>query len=129
MSTLTPVTVRTPQQPRTIPDVSIMHNGHGDVGEQFNEAVRYGAATLGFKQPETTLTQRQPAIQPISGVVVAPGIMVSAAEYQERYGGIDLEGLRQRMNPAVYKAFVRFIGSIPGREDLDVTIISDIPED
>lgn len=127
MSTLTPVTVRTPQQPRTMPDVSIMHNG--DVGEQFNEAVRYGAATLGFNQPKTTLTQCQPAIQPISGVFIAPGIVVTAAEYQERYGGLDLESLRQRMTPAVYKAFVRYIGAIPGRKDLDVSIIIDIPDD
>ena len=114
---------------RTIPSVSITPDDNGDVWAQFSEAVKYGAETLGFKQPNTEVGERQPVIQAISGVVVAPGIMVSAAEYQERYGGIDLEALRKRMKPAVYRAFVRYIGSVRGGEDLDVTTISDIPDD
>jgi hypothetical protein len=60
--------------------------------------------------------------------VVAPGILVRGDEFEERYGGIDLEGLRGRMTPALFKAFVRHIGSIPGRPDLDVDKISAIPE-
>ncbi|MCJ7510611.1 MAG: hypothetical protein MUP14_06970 [Dehalococcoidia bacterium] len=59
---------------------------------------------------------------------MAPGIMVRADEFEERYGGIDLQGLRSRMTPAIFKVFVRHIGSIPGRPDLDVDEISAIPE-
>jgi len=59
---------------------------------------------------------------------VAPGILVRAHEFEERYGGIDLGALRSRMTPAIFKAFVRHIGSVPGRPDLDVDEISAIPE-
>jgi hypothetical protein len=55
---------------------------------------------------------------------VAPGVAVDSDEYEKRYGALDLEGLRNRMSPELFKAFVRHIGSIPGHPDLDVSEIS-----
>jgi hypothetical protein len=117
-----------PQEPRSIPNVSVVLNEQNDVWDQFSDAVRYDAATLGFTQPNTDVRERRPILQTVGGVVVAPGIIVTVGEYEERYGGIDLGELRGRMTPGVYKAFVRYIGSIRGREDLDVNVITEIPD-
>ena len=124
--------IRISEEPRTAPSVSIRLQPlrHDDVWKQFSEAVQHGAATLGFEQPDTDVREHQPTPRlVVDTVIVAPGVIVSASEYQERYGGIDLEALRRRMAPAVYKAFVRYIGSVRGREDLDVDAISDIPDE
>lgn len=55
-------------------------------------------------------------------VVVAPGIMVSPQEYEQRYQGIDLTSIRQRMPPDLFRDFVRYIGSIPGHPDTDAEL-------
>jgi hypothetical protein len=85
-------------------------------------------AHLGFPQTEVIKEFRPPARARPSVIVVAPGIAVRSDEYEERYAGIDLEGLRGRMTPAMFKAFVRHLGSIPGRPDLDVDEIATTPE-
>ena len=51
---------------------------------------------------------------------VAPGIIVSASEYEARYGHLDLTDLQRRMTPAVFNAFVRTIGSIASSSNFDV---------
>ena len=61
-------------------------------------------------------------------MVVAPGIVVGGEEYQQRYGGIDLEQYRQQMSPELFKAFVRHIGRIPGTPDLELGDIVTTPE-
>jgi hypothetical protein len=100
-----------------------------DVWQQFNDVIRVGLERSGFRQPEESVEEREPlATTRVRAVLVAPGIMVRADEFEERYGGIDLQGLKARMTPAIFKAFVRHIGSIPGRPDLDVDEISAIPE-
>jgi hypothetical protein len=100
-----------------------------DVWQQFNDVIRVGLERSGFRQPEESVEEREPlATTRVRAVLVAPGIMVRADEFEERYGGIDLEGLKGRMTPAVFKAFVRHIGSVPGRPDLDVDRISAIPD-
>jgi len=98
-----------------------------DLRQQFDDAIRGSLERSGFRQPEV-VEQREPLRRTWGAVVVAPGILVRADEFEERYGGIDLQGLRSRMTPALFKAFVRHIGSIPGRPDLDVDEISAIPE-
>lgn len=106
-----------PESPDRFPDLS----------HHFNDAMRASLEQAGFRQPEE-FEREPPHRVRLGGVVVAPGIMVRADEFEERYGGIDLEGLKARMTPAIFKAFVRHIGSIPGRPDLDVDEISAIPE-
>ena len=100
-----------------------------DAWQQFNDVIREGLERSGFRQPEESVEEREPlATTRLRAVLVAPGIMVRPDEFEERYGGIDLQGLKARMTPAIFKAFVRHIGSIPGRPDLDVDEISTIPE-
>jgi len=100
-----------------------------DLWQRFNDAIRGSLEQSGFRQPEVeVIEQREPLRRTWGAVVVAPGILVRADEFEERYGGIDLQGLKARMTPAIFKAFVRHIGSIPGRPDLDVDEISAIPE-
>jgi hypothetical protein len=97
--------------------------------QRFNDAIRGSLEQSGFRQPEVeVIEQREPLRRTWGAVVVAQGILVRADEFEERYGGIDLQGLKARMTPAIFKAFVRHIGSIPGRPDLDVDEISAIPE-
>ena len=98
-----------------------------DLWQQFDDAIRGGLERSGFPQPEEFKPEPERRGW-LGAVVVAPGIMVRADEFEERYGGIDLQGLKARMTPALFKAFVRHIGSIPGRPDLDVDEISAIPE-
>ena len=99
-----------------------------DVWQEFNSALRVELAQPGFPQTEVIKEFGPPAGARPSVIVVAPGIAVRSDEYEERYAGIDLEGLRGRMTPAMFKAFVRHLGSIPGRPDLDVDEIATIPE-
>ena len=101
-----------------------------DLGRRFNDVLRGSLERSGFPQPgEPEEFKPEPERRGwLGAVVVAPGIMVRADEFEERYGGIDLQGLKARMTPAIFKAFVRHIGSIPGRPDLDVDEISVIPE-
>jgi hypothetical protein len=99
-----------------------------DVWQQVDSALRVGLANLGFPQTEVIDELALPARVLPAFIVVAPGIAVRADEYEERYAGIDLESLKSRMTPAVFKAFVRHLGSIPGRSDLDVGEIATIPE-
>jgi len=116
------------------PDVSVLvrprsETASPDVWQLFSDQLIQSVQGLGFRQPDVLIKESQPP--PPSGrtpVVIAPGIMVRAEEYEERYGGIDLDGLKRRMTPAVFNAFVRHVGVIPGRPDLDVSRIVEIPE-
>ena len=79
----------------------------------------------GFPQPVQTIAE---PLESPAQIVVAPGIVVGGEEYQQRYGGIDLEQYRQQMSPELFKAFVRHIGCIPGMPDLDLSDIVTTPE-
>ncbi len=79
----------------------------------------------GFPQPVQTVAE---SLELPVQIVVAPGIVVGGAEYQQRYDGIDLEQYRQQMSPELFKAFVRHIGCIPGMPDLDLSDIVTTPE-
>jgi hypothetical protein len=61
-------------------------------------------------------------------IMVAPGIVMSSDEYQERFQDIDLEQVRKRMNPEIFKAFVRYMGLIPGDPRVNIAQISSIPD-
>ena len=78
-------------------------------------------------QKGRTSREEETAVKPARGITVAPGIVVTPSEYAERYGSLDLDRLRNSMTPEVFKAFVRHIGAVTGREDLDVDLMSDIP--
>jgi len=107
------------------------HDGqYADAWQQVNDGLRAGLERSGFRQTDQATEAAEPRrVVQASAVVVAPGIMVRPNEYEERYGGIDLEGLRDRMTPALFRAFVRHIGAVPGRPDLDVNEIARMPED
>ena len=77
---------------------------------------------------ETPSTQRSGQSERIKYSQVAPGIIVKEDEYAQRYAGIDLDRLRQRMSPELFKVFVRHIGSIPGHPDLEISRITVIPD-
>ena len=98
-----------------------------DVWQRLNDAVRGSLERSGFPQREE-LKPEPERTRWLGAVVVAPGIMVRADEFEDRYGGLDLEALKARMTPGLFKAFVRHVGSIPGRPDLDVDQITAIPE-
>jgi hypothetical protein len=59
---------------------------------------------------------------------VAPGIVVSAEEYERRFGAFDLEAFRRGMSPEVFLAFVRHLGAIDGGDHTDVVRISATPD-
>jgi hypothetical protein len=61
-------------------------------------------------------------------IMVAPGIAMSSNEYQERFRDIDLEQVRRRMSPEIFKAFARYMGLIPGDPRLNIAEVSSIPE-
>jgi hypothetical protein len=61
-------------------------------------------------------------------ITVAPGIVMSPDEYQERFQDIDLEQVRKRMNPEIFRAFVRYMGLIPGDPRVNIAQISSIPD-
>jgi hypothetical protein len=99
------------------------------VWQQVDDILRHSLESLGFKQPDNLVTREQNIVpKPIDMVVVAPGIILCASEYKERFGGIELDEYRKRMSPEVFEVFVRYIGSIPGRSTLDVGTITAIPE-
>ena len=96
-----------------------------DVGKlvwnKINELLRSSLKSSGFPQPSAdSIRQRYGEMERPSLIVVATGIAVTAGEYEERYGSIDLEYYREHMSPELFKAFVRNIGSIRGRADLNV---------
>lgn len=99
------------------------------VWRQIDDILSRSLERSGFRQPgEFAETRYSPPSKRMDAVVVAPGIIVWADEYEERYSGIELEGFRQQMSPGLFKAFVRHIGSIAGHPDLDISEITVIPD-
>jgi len=112
--------------------IEIRH-GYGDsessVGRQIDEVLRRSLERSGFHPPDMPLRGTGALHEKHMGaIVVAPGIVVREDEYEQRYGGIDLERFRKQMQPNLFKAFVRHIGSIPGYPNLDVNELASIPE-
>jgi len=89
--------------------------------DRFNKVLHTSLGSSGFPQPmlfpakQSYWENTRPEL-----IVVAPGIAVQASEYEERFGGIDLEYYREHMSPELFKAFVRHIGAIRGRTDLNI---------
>lgn len=92
----------------------------------FNAGLRSSLQRAGFPQPNEVIEERR--LPPEGWVIVAPGIMVRTGEYQERFASLDLASLRRRMSSALFAAFIRHLGTVTGRPDLDVEEISQIPE-
>ncbi len=69
-----------------------------------------------------TSTQKEPWVR------VAPDYYVRKSEYQRRFGEIDLDYYRQRMSPALFLAYVRHMGVVPGFPGLDVTELTTPPD-
>jgi hypothetical protein len=57
----------------------------------------------------------QPQLRRVSG-----GLVVTQDEYDTRFAGLPLEDYQRRMAPAVFEAYVRFVGLVPGDPRFDV---------
>ncbi len=98
--------------------------------EQFDTMVRRLARRSGFRDDRAQVTEgaaRKSAAP--EWVVIAPGIAIRSEEYRERFEGIDLEGLRGRMSPGLFLAYVRHLGVVRGRGDLDTVEMSRVPDE
>ncbi len=106
--------------------VTYVSVGVADEGARWRDkleaGLRIGLAQAGYPQPNEVIEEiRAPSPDPWR--VVAPGVAVRASEYAVRYAHLDLEALRNRLSPEVFRAFVRHAGAIRGPEDVDVTLL------
>lgn len=69
---------------------------------------------------QSSALQDEPSKYEEPWVYVAPDLYVTRSEYQRRFGDIDLDYYRQRMTPAIFLAFVRHLGAVPGSPDRSV---------
>ena len=120
------MTIRRLPRPSEVEEVAVEFQSEVEdsgslVWDQINKLLRTSLNSSGLPQPSADIIQQRcEEMQRPLFIVVAPGIAVQADEYEERYGSIDLEYYREHMSPEMFKAFVRNIGSIRGRKDLDV---------
>jgi hypothetical protein len=128
------MTARRLPKPREVEEVHVeFRSEFEDIGtvfwDQINKLLRSSLRRSGFPQPsEENIQQSYEEIETPSLIVVAPGIMVEADEYEERYSSIDLKYYKEHMSPELFRAFVRRIGSINGRPDLNIGEFVDTPE-
>lgn len=120
------MTIRSLPKPSEVEEVPVEFRSEVEdsgtlIWDQINKLLRTSLNSSGFTQPSADpIQQSYEEMERPSLVVVAPGIAVQAGEYEERFGGIDLEYYREHMSPEMFKAFVRHIGSIRGRTDLNI---------
>jgi hypothetical protein len=128
------MTIRSFPKPSKVEEVDVEFQsdveGIGEpIWDQINRLLRSSLRRSGFPQPsEEQIRKSCEEIERPSLIVVAPGIAVQASEYEERYVGIDLKYYREHMSPELFRAFVRRIGSIKGRPDLDIREFVDTVE-
>lgn len=108
----------------------------GEVGDgnavwrQVNEILRASLEKRGVDKPgRADVLERHTREGRRGWRTVAPGIIVPADEYEERYAGVDLEWCRENMTPEVFRTFVRFVGSLRGQPELDIAEVTSMPED
>ena len=90
--------------------------------DELDTGLRTGLAQAGYPQPNEVIEEiRAPSLDPWR--IVAPGVAVRASEYAIRYAHLDLEAIRQRLAPEVFRAFIRHIGVIEGPDDVDVNLL------
>ena len=94
---------------------------------QFNSGLRRSLRGAGYGQPELIEEKRPPSKD--LWRIVAPGVIVRAAEYQARYSSLNLPDFQRRMRPEVFRAFVRHIGLIEGPQNVDVNELAEGQDD
>jgi len=95
-----------------------------DAQTDMGAVLRNILAEAGYRQPtEPVIAIRDAPSDPWR--IVAPGIAVRASEYEARFAHLDLETLRNRLTPEVFRAFIRHIGIIQGPDDVDVNMLVD----
>jgi hypothetical protein len=119
--------------PSTVPfviDVGPQASGQiAAISDEVNRVLRVSLNRSGFSQaPAQSRSDRPNPNSQQTWRVVAPGVVVTQDEYTQRYSAIDLERYRKAMPPEVFRTFVRFIGAVPGRSDLDVVQMTTPPE-
>lgn len=100
---------------------------HQETWNLISSELRRSLQRAGYAQPEEVVQEQARVAE--RWVIIAPGIMVRPEEYRERYAALDLESLRQRMSPSVFAAFVRHVGCVSGREELEIDDLSQIPDE
>ena len=99
------------------------------IWQQVQDVLRATLWSTGLAEPYPSARQERTLSEiAFKRVTVAPGVLVSGHEYEERYGGFDVEQFKRQMSPELFKAFVRHIGVIPGDRDLDVNDLATIPD-
>lgn len=120
------MTIRSLPKPSEVEEVPVEFQSEVEdsgtlIWDQINKLLRTSLHNSGFPQPSADpIQQSYEEMERPSLIVVAPGIALQAGEYEERYGSIDLKYYREHMSPEMFKAFVRHIGSIRGRTDLNI---------
>lgn len=103
------VTIQPTDVPDSVPQLS----------QQLHEGLIRSLEDAGYQQPNEVMEDEHSST--LDGWrVVAPGMIVRPAEYEARYGSLDLASLRERMEPPVFLAFVRSIGTIGSIPNTDV---------
>ena len=120
------MTIRSLPKPSKVEEVHVEFQSDAEeigglVWGQINDLLRGSLRRSGFPQPsEEHIRESWEEMERPSLILVAPGIAVQTSEYEERYGAIDLGYYREHMSPELFRAFVRRIGSVKGRTDLDI---------
>jgi hypothetical protein len=134
-SAATAASLQAPSATNRVVDVSnlIQDQDAGNTPSIWGQVDRLLRATEASRQLGHRVPMAQPGVPQTKEFqgwrAVAPGIMVSAAEYEQRFDGITLDAFRRTMTPSVFQAYVRFLGIIPGGSGLDVVEIARLPDD
>lgn len=107
--------------------VDVETRSSGEVPDQLTTAWTRLANRMGLSELEGWGSSKK--VDRPEWVTVAPGVAVRGDTYNDRFGPIDLDALRDKMPPRVFAAFVRHIGVVPGREEIDIAEITRIPDD
>jgi len=107
--------------------VDVETRSSGDVPDQLTTAWTHLASRMGLSQRKGWGSSKK--VDRLDWVTVAPGVAVRGDTYDDRFGSIDLDALRDKMPSGVFAAFIRHMGVVPGREEIDIAEITRIPDD
>ena len=112
---------RSTQAPSRLGDTDVVtwqiRGGMPSVPQQIEDALDSALQHSGLRKPDPLPSHKIME----RAILLAPGVIVRQEEYERRFASIDLDRIRQRMPPRLFQAFVRHIGAIEGRDDVDVT--------
>jgi hypothetical protein len=96
-----------------------LHAGDlADVWAKVGDVLRSSGLRTRVHGADTIASTNPPAIPALCRV--SEGLLVTEQEYHVRFSGLPLDDYRRRMPPAVFEAYVRFVGLVPGDPRFDV---------